>query len=349
MKGLAQTDFGDITQIMLKSGFGGFENLTEFKPSSIDNLDKEPEREESDSEEIFRVTIRDRKSLNKRIVPIDTSYIKKEIIGVDTSSVTIGRTCTGIIAVVKAAIVFSDHVETFGPYVSHITESNKSEIYNYYMEDIFGLDPASATPQLSKMPDMLRNFLERLVQRYCSTKADGCIILWDGSLGAGKSQFYASELLISFLLDSAKNHGNSVVAVTKKTTLVLSSNENIFSVLASMDGPAVVDVTDKIALLRSGKYKVLGNIFAAKLSYNGLPFRIDVSPSKSSSPSSVLIDLIGNTSFFHGYPLQLRDAHIYAKITKDEALACQRMIASQNNVPIVDTPDIHRLLLSPYG
>lgn len=116
-----------------------------------------------------------------------------------------------------------------------------------------------------------------------------------------------------------------------------------------MDGPAIVDVTDKIALFRSGKYKVLGNTFAAKLSYNGLPFRIDISPSKSSSPSSVLIDLIGNTSFFHGYPLQLRDAHIYAKITKDEALACQRMVASQNNVPIVDTPDIHRLLLFPYG
>lgn len=78
------------------------------------------------------------------------------------------------------------------------------------------------------MPDMLRNFLERLVQKYCSTKVDGCIILWDGSLGVGKSQFYASELLMSFLLDSAKNHGNSVAAVTKKTTLVLSSNESIF-------------------------------------------------------------------------------------------------------------------------
>lgn len=112
----------------------------------------------------------------------------------------------------------------------------------------------------------------------------------------------------------------------------------------------IVNVTDSIALIGSRKYKVLGDTFAAKLSYNGLPFRIDVSSSdNASSSSAILVDLIGNTMFYHGYPAQLRNAHIYAKITKDEALACQRMIATQYNVPMLDTPDIHKVLLSPYG
>lgn len=112
--------------------------------------------------------IQDRESLNKRTIPVHANYTEREIVGVDSSSVTIGKTDVGIIAAVKAAAVFSDHIETFGPFVCHITESNKGKIYDYYMQNVFALNLDFAAPQLTKMPDRLRNFCERLVQKYCS-------------------------------------------------------------------------------------------------------------------------------------------------------------------------------------
>jgi hypothetical protein len=347
---MGATDFEKTFELMLKSYPENMEDLVEFSPVPTNKIDEEQAPDEEDeSKEIFSVTIKDRQSLEGRVVPIDGSYTKRPIAAVDSSSVTLGRTNSGIIAAIKAAVVLPDSVETFGPFIHHITQTNKNRIYNYFMKDIFGLSATQTTPNLSKMPDRLRNFLERFVQRYAASKIDDGIILWDGSLGAGKSQFDTPEELMLSSLAFARKNGNSVIAVTKKTTLILSSNEDIFSVLGGLDGPVMVDLTDKIAVFGSRTYKILGNTFAAKLSYNGLPFRIDVSPSVGISSSMALVDLIGSTSFYHGYPVQLRNAHIYSKITKDEALACQKMIATKYNIPIVSTPDIHKILLSPFG
>ena len=147
----------------------------------------------------------------------------------------------------------------------------------------------------------------------------------------------------------AKGKGNSIIAITKRTNLILASNESIFSVLSDYDGPTIVDLTDKIAVFGSRIYKILGTTFAAKLTSSGIPFRIDVSCDNKIKSSSILVDLMRSTSFYHGYPVELRNAHIYSKITKDEALACQKMIATKYNLPIVNAPDIHKVLLSPFG
>lgn len=66
MKKAADIDLEDITQIMLKSAYIGFENFAEFNPSSINDLDKEPEREENDSQEIFTIMIKDANSLRQK-------------------------------------------------------------------------------------------------------------------------------------------------------------------------------------------------------------------------------------------------------------------------------------------
>lgn len=323
-------------------------NVSEFEPTSIDQIDELQEMEEDDSKEIFSVAIKDSEDLKERMVDINNEGTKRPVIAIDSSSVTLAKTQNGIIAAIKAAAIFSDSVETFGPFIYHITNKSKQDIYNQFMKNVFGLEEAKNIPVLSKMPDRIRNFIERLIQRYASHKVNDAIILWDGSLGTGKSQFDTPENLMQDSLDLASQNGNNIVAVTKKTNLILSSNESIFSVLSDFDGPAFVDLFGRIEVFGSRVYKILGRTFAAKLSHGGIPFRIDVWTAKE-NPSSVLVNLMRSTSFHHGYPVELRNAHIYSKITKQEALACQRMIATKYSIPIVEVPDIHRVLLSPFG
>lgn len=344
-----QTDFKKIIGDMLESSPHDIETVGEFEPTPTDQIDEKQDMEEDDSKEIFSVTIKDRQSLKERMVDVTVDSTKRLVIAIDSSSVTLAKTKNGIIAAIKAAVVFDDHVETFGPFIHHITNDNKQKIYNYFINEIFGLSVTKNVAVLSKMPDRIRNFLERLIQRYASSKVENAIILWDGSLGTGKTQFDTPEDLMKISLTMAKGRGSSIVAITKKTTLILASNESIFSVLSDYDGPVIVDLTDKIEVFGSRIYKILGTTFAAKLTSSGIPFRIDVSPDCKSKPSSVLVDLMRSTSFYHGYPVELRNAHIYSKITKDEALACQKMIATKYNLPIVNAPDIHKVLLSPFG
>lgn len=344
-----ESDFRKIIDRMLASDSSDLGGISGLAPTPVDQIDEQQEGgEEDDSKEIFSVTIKNRDDVKDNIVDINLDGTRKPVIAVDSSSVTLAKTEKGIIAAIKAAAIFPDAVETFGPFIYHITNGNKHEMYNQFMQDMFNLEDAKNIPALSKMPDRIRNFLERLVQRYASHKVNGAIALWDGSLGTGKSQFDTPESLMQDSLSLAAKNGNDVVAITKKTNLILSSNESIFSVLSEYDGPAFVDLSGKIAVFGSRIYKILGDTFAAKFAHGGIPFRVDVKAFNMDS-SFPLVDLMRSTSFYHGYPVELRNAHIYSKITKQEAIACQRMIATKYNFPIVDVPDIHRILLSPYG
>lgn len=340
-------EFQKIIDELLQSSSEEFEKVKEFEPSSTDRFDNVQNLEEDDTNEIFTVSIKNGKDVKERLAIINEEGTKRGVLAVDSSSVELGKTNIGLIAAIKAAVVFTDHVETFGPFIFHIHNNNKQRTYEYFAKDVFGLSGNHIAPILTKMTDRIRNFIERLIQRYAASQAKDSILLWDGSLGTKKSQFDTPEELLHSSLRQAEGSGNTVIAVTKKTNLMLTSNESLFSVLGGFEGPAIVYLTDKIAVFGSKTYNVLGNTYAVKFANGGIPFRVDVWPKNKSSES--LVDLIRSTTFYHGYPIELRNAHIYSKITKDEALACQKMIATKYNMPIVNVPDMHKILLSPYG
>lgn len=340
-------EFQKIIDELLQSSPEEFEKVKEFGPCSTDKLEYSQKLEEDDTNEIFTVSIKNGKDVKERLVSVDEEGTKRGVLAVDSSSVDLGKTSSGLIAAIKAAVVFTDHVETFGPFIFHIHNDNKQKTYEYFAKNVFSLSGKHSAPILTKMPDRIRNFIERLIQRYAASHAKDSILLWDGSLGTGKSQFDTPEELMQSSLHQTKDSGNAVVAVTKKTNLILSSNESLFSVLAGFNGPAMVYLTDKIAVFGSRIYKILGDTYAVKFANGGIPFRVDVWPKDKSS--ELLVDLIRSTTFYHGYPVELRNAHIYSKITKDEALACQKMIATKYDMPIVNVPDMHKVLLSPYG
>lgn len=323
--------------------------IVTFNPESLDILAEDSKLDgiNREDENTFIVNLETFDNITRKIEINNPK--NKDIIAIDASSITLGKINDGIISATKGAIVFPDHIETYGPIIFIINNNNIGDIYNHFRKNIFGLSSIQILPNITKMPDRIRNFIERLLQQYALTKVSNALFLWDGSLGVGKNQFDTPEELLNSSINLAQIKNNCIISITKQTTLILENGKNMLSILSGKNGPIMVDVSQKIALFGSRKYKIMGYTFAAKLTDNGLPFRIDLALPDNISPESVLENLIYNSNFHYGYPLSLRNAHIYAKITKDEVLACQKLIATKLNTPIIEIPDIHRILLSPYG
>src|SRR3972149_3513155 len=89
------------------------------------------------------------------------------IAAVDTSTIKIGETSTGIIIAVRGANVWKQNrayrYTRLGPFIFHITEDNKKEVYNSLEKAYFNTQYASShqsTPNLLQMPTRLASLLE---------------------------------------------------------------------------------------------------------------------------------------------------------------------------------------------
>ncbi len=339
---------------LLDLELGEMDDISAFKPTTLEELEDYSKNgdEETDGEEGADITL----GLSLRRLedlhfesddPRNASRSPVPVAAVDASSVTLGETSKGVMIAVRAAVVLPDRIEVFGPYFRHITESNKQATLNDLM-NIFKL-PHMPAPQLGKVADRVRSHIERLMQYYASAHMKDGIILWDGSMSVDKSRFDTPPELMKLLFDDAGLSNDSIVGISKKTTLTLASGEKLLTLIPEFGGPFVADVSDKVVIPASGTYDILGNVFAVKLAPNGFPFRADVCPAKGRKSSDVLFDLARSSSLFYGYPEPLRLAHIHSKLTRDEVIACQRFIVEKYEMPIVSVPDIHRMLLAPFG
>jgi hypothetical protein len=330
------------------------DEISAFKPTALEELedyskngDEEVDREEGD-DTMTSLSVRRPEDLQfESDDPRNATKSPIPIAAVDASSVTLGETSKGVMIAVRAAAVLPDRIEVFGPYFKHITESNKQALLNSLI-DVFKL-PHMPAPQLSKVADRVRSHIERLVQYYASVQVKDGIILWDGSMSVDKSRFDTPPELMKLLFDDATYSNDSIVGISKKTTLTLANGEKLLNLIPEFGGPFVADVSDRVIIPPMGTYRILGNVFAVKLSPNGFPFRADVHPAKGRKGSDVLFDLARSSSLFYGYPEPLRLAHIHSKLTRDEVIACQRFIVEKYEIPIVSVPDIHKMLLAPFG
>ncbi|MEK0325882.1 MAG: hypothetical protein QQN63_09280, partial [Nitrosopumilus sp.] len=263
------------------------------------------------------------------------------------SSITLGPTSRGVLVAFRAVVVLPESIVKFGPFIQHITESNKQRVFDLFAKD-FGF-PRLPAPQLGKVADRLRLLLERYAQRYASSFLKDGIILWDGAMTVGRSKFDTPPELMKKLLEDAAIRNNSVAGFSKTTELLLSDGQKLLSVIEDEDGPTVADVSKKIVMPPNSTYRVMGRTFAVKLAQQGFPFRVDVSAHNGNHPIGILADIIQSGNLFHGYPEALRQAHIHAKLTADEVIACQRWVVQTYKIPIVGIPDMHKILLAPFG
>src|SRR4030042_5754352 len=109
--------------------------------------------------------------LKRTPLPLTPRTLETLIAAVDTSTIKIGETSTGILIAVRGANVWKQNrnyrYSRLGPFIFHITEENKNEVYNTLESACFNTSYSSnrpASPHLMQMPTRLASLLERWLQ-----------------------------------------------------------------------------------------------------------------------------------------------------------------------------------------
>lgn len=237
----------------------------------------------------------------------------------DGSSVTLGDIPDGIVGGVRCSVYSPGPVErvwNFGPFDFGITNHQLPSVYPYWRANFFNMYKQTVVPQLYLIPTEVRNFLERHLQLQMVKMCENSLLLFDGVL-QGTTDTPRSYM--DNLLTIAYRNSNDVIGVSKQTSLTLeATGQNILTLLDGTTDPCFVRVDPCIRTTK----KHLTEIFVAKLTTEGLPFRIDVFPS-SKTTSEQLLEEISGISDNSGYPRPLKMAHIYCTFTAPEVLALQ--------------------------
>ena len=285
--------------------------------------------------------------------PISLKPLHKEniIAAVDTSTIKIGETNTGIIIAVRGANVWKQsgkyRYTRIGPFIFHITEENKSEVYNTLERAYFGTqnEPNHQNkPNLLQMPTRIAALLERWLQKMLSRTISNGLILFDGSLTSGTADTPTQR--IREILTTARKRANIVLAFSKMTSLRVNGHL-ITDLLPHHQPPYLLEADD---FRPKPPVVLLGNIYVARLTRENYAFRVDIDKEVPREPKIEAVEkLLGNDIFSQSYPETLRLAHILCTFTANEVLAMQHFVTRKFGLHIFNRPDMHRLLFGPYG
>jgi hypothetical protein len=304
------------------------------------------------SEEITP-TFQGQTTLNLNTITLKPISIETPIVAIDVSSITIGETTTGIIIAIRGAITWKQHHRyrylRIGPFPFHITEENKTEIYQLFRQYSFDTLENSAhasVPSLVHMQTHMATLLERWLQMIVATQNQNTLILWDGSLTAGTSD--SPTHIMAQLLETARNRLNTTLAFSKVTRL-RQNGHRLTDLIEKCTPPCLLEM-DGYPVAPTSNIRFLGNIYVAKLSQGNCSFRLDVDRKFSHERAvEALQRLIANDLISESYPETLRLAHIYSTFTANEVIAIQRFLAQTHGLKTITKPNIRRLLFGPFG
>ena len=162
--------------------------------------------------------------LKPQSIPIKPDHQETLIAAVDTSTIKIGETSTGMIVAIRGAITWRQNQSykytRLGPFIFHITEENKNALYNTlehaYFSTSYGASHQAA-PNIMQMPMRLAGLLERWLQTMLAKTLNHGVILFDGSLIAGTIDTPVQRL--KEILGYARRNDSTVLAFSKATTL----------------------------------------------------------------------------------------------------------------------------------
>ncbi|MCW4031020.1 MAG: hypothetical protein NWE80_01505, partial [Candidatus Bathyarchaeota archaeon] len=130
--------------------------------------------------------------LKRHPITLKPNHQETTIAAIDTSTIKIGETGTGIILAIRGATIWKQNRKyrytRLGPFIFHITEENKNEVYNTLERAYFSNHYSSSrqtTPHLMQMPTRLASLLERWLQTMLAKTVNQGLILFDGSLTSG--------------------------------------------------------------------------------------------------------------------------------------------------------------------
>jgi len=289
--------------------------------------------------------------LKRQALPLSPRHQETTIAAVDTSTIKMGETATGIIIAIRGATVWKQNrnykYQRFGPLIFHITEENKNTVYNNLERDCFNAQNSGSrqsAPTLMQMPTRLASLLERLLQTTAARKMTSGLILFDGSLTSGTIDTPVHRM--REILSAARRNQNTVLAFSKATSL-RSNGFLITDLLPEKEAPYLLETT---GLRFKPPTVLLGDVYVARLNKANMAFRLDIDHEVPFQNHLEAVEkLLGNDVFRHGYPETLRLAHILCTFTANEVLAMQHFITRRHGIQLVNRPDMHRLLFGPFG
>ncbi len=289
--------------------------------------------------------------LKPEATPIKPDHQETLIAAIDTSTIKIGETSTGIIAAIRGATVWrQNHTYKYtrlGPFIFHITEDNKNTVYNTlehaYFSTTYG-NMHQTAPNIMQMPSRLASLLERWLQTMLAKTVSHGIILFDGSLTAGTIDTPVQRL--KEILGYVRRNQSTVLAFSKATTL-RANGVLITEQLPNHDPPYLLETT---GIHSKPPISLLGDVYVARLNKANFAFRLDID---RETPPEQRMDaiqkLLGNDLYTQSYPETLRLSHILCTFTANEVIAMKHFITRKHGIQMVNRPDMHRLLFGSYG
>lgn len=281
-----------------------------------------------------------------RLIPLKPLPNNTPVIATDVSSIKLGETDNGILIALRGAIVWKTQQKYYylriGPFPFHITEENKHEIH--LLLNPFPNETTKNEPDLIHMQSRVASFFEHWLQMSINMLFKNSLILWDGSLTIGTPESPTS--LILKLLETARMHGNIVLAFSKMTRLRLNG-QGLTELVWKYPAPCLLEIN---SLLMHHNMHSLGDLYVAKLSQGNCAFRLDVDKQVPKTYAIEAVEkLLEADVLLHGYPETLRLSHILSTFTANEVLALQRFITKECSLEITTKPNVRRILFGPFG
>ncbi len=292
-------------------------------------------------------------TLKLKLEPIFLHPIHKGTIvaAVDTSTMKIAETNAGIVVAVRGANIWKQNdnyrYTRIGPFIFHITEENRREVYNSLERSYFNSthEPVrQSAPNLAQMPLRIASLLERWSQAMLTRTVSNGLILFDGSLISGTADTPIRRM--SEILSRGRERGNTVLAFSKMTNLRV--NGCLITDLGLDYRPPYL--LETVGLKLKPPMLPLGEVYVAKLAKSNWAFRLDIDREVPSEQRIEAVEkLLGNDLVSQGYPETLRLAHILCTFTANEVLAMQHFITRKCGLKMINRPDMHRILFGPFG
>jgi hypothetical protein len=284
-------------------------------------------------------------------IPIKPNHQETVVAAVDTSTIKIGDTSTGMIIAIRGATTWKQNraykYTRLGPFIFHITEDNKNVLYNTLEHAYFSTTYSSmhqAAPNIMQMPTRLASLLERWLQTMLAKTIKSGVLLFDGSLTSGTIDTPVQRL--REILGYARRNNSTVLAFSKATTL-RANGILITEQLPDTDPPYLLETT---GLHSKPPIILLGDVYVARLNKANYAFRLDIDKETLAEDRlSALQKLVGNDLYTQSYPETLRLSHILCTFTANEVLAIKHFINRKHGIQIINRPDMHRLLFGPFG
>jgi len=284
-------------------------------------------------------------------VPLKPRREETIVAAVDTSSMKIGETSTGMLVAVRGATVWKQDKQykymRLGPFIFHVTEENKREVYDTLQRAYFNClhdHTHQGSLNLLQMPTRIANLLERWLQAMLSKTLGNSLILFDGSLTSGTTD--TPTHLMKEILSAARKRGSVALAFSKMTNLRVNGHL-ITEIIPLHKPPYLLETT---GLKPKPPIVLLGDVYIARLTHGSYAFRLDIDNEVSSEKRIESVEkLLANDLLLQSYPETLRLTHILCTFTANEVIAMQHFIAWKYGLRMVHRPDMHRLLFGPFG